>query len=365
MSSRAERGWNVCAGIGPVFLWVAVGCSGGAGGPSGSGGKVGTGGEMAGSASLIGTGGGIPTGGQTGTAGTSATGGAAMASGGIVGSGGQIASGQTGGRPVGGAGGAAGGGVADGGAATGGVGAGRGSGGTSAIDGGIAYAPCPGTGPCSIMPIGDSITFGAHSTDLGGYRSQLFKLTVTNSQSITFVGRAIDGPAMVSGVPFPRRHEGYSGYLIDTGPTRPGLLPIMDAAFAASTPHIVLLQIGTNDIAQMFDLPNQPNRLGILIDKIISLAPRALVVVAQIGPTNMDDRTARVKAFNDAIPAVVQQRVAAGKHVTMVDMFTAFTSNPAYKTALLFDEVHPNDAGYVLMAQTWYDTIKSILPRAP
>jgi lysophospholipase L1-like esterase len=214
------------------------------------------------------------------------------------------------------------------------------------------------------LPLGDSITAGTGSSDGGGYRVELFRQAVTHSQSITFVGTSTSGPTTVSGKTFPRSHEGHSGFVIDTIPQRQGLSSVTDAAIAKSIPHIVLLMIGTNDIAWTYDLGNEPTRLGNLIDKIISDAPKALVVVAQIGPSNDDARTALIKAYNDGIPAVVQARVAAGKHVSMVDMFTPFVSNVNYKTALLSDEVHPNDAGYVILGQTWYAAIQSFLPHA-
>jgi hypothetical protein len=43
--------------------------------------------------------------------------------------------------------------------------------------------------------------------------------------------------------------------------------------------------IGTNDIPWNYDLANEPTRLGNLIDQITADAPKALVVVAQIGPS--------------------------------------------------------------------------------
>lgn len=45
----------------------------------------------------------------------------------------------------------------------------------------------------------------------------------------------------------------------------------------------------------------------------------------------------------------------------LVDMYTAITSNTSYKTALMSDELHPKDAGYAVMAQTWYAAIKTYL----
>lgn len=402
------------------FLFAALGCSEGAGTPSGSGGTTGAAGQPASSGGQMASGGQTATGGRIMTGGSSASGGVAPVNDADAGAGGRDASVATGGQATGGAdagaagqtasggqtatggrsstgassatGGAAPGNdaaagtagrdasVAAGGQATGGADAGgadggradAGSGGSGGgsdsgesaggADGGVAYNPCPLPGPCAIMPLGDSITLGTGSSDGGGYRVELFKQAVANSQSITFVGTLTSGPTTVSGKAFPRSHEGHSGFVIDTITQRQGLSSVTDAAIANSIPHIVLLMIGTNDI--VWKVPDEPTRLGNLIDKILADAPKALVVVAQIGPSNDDARTALIKAYNDGIPAVVQARVAAGKHVAMVDMFTPFVSDVNYKTALLSDEVHPNDAGYVIVGQTWYQAIQSFLPRA-
>jgi lysophospholipase L1-like esterase len=57
----------------------------------------------------------------------------------------------------------------------------------------------------------------------------------------------------------------------------------------------------------------------------------------------------------------VQTRAGQGKNIIMVDMYKAFTDNANYKTALMNDNLHPKDAGYTVMAQTWYDAIKQHL----
>jgi lysophospholipase L1-like esterase len=43
----------------------------------------------------------------------------------------------------------------------------------------------------------------------------------------------------------------------------------------------------------------------------------------------------------------------------MVDMFDALK---VWSYTLYTDSEHPNDAGYALMAQTWYPAIQSVLP---
>jgi len=341
----------------------AAGANGGTGGGAG-GGRGGTGGGGAGTGGASGTGGGGRGGASGGTGGgAGAAGGRGGAAGGTGGSGG--AAGAAGGRG-GSAGGAGSGGAAGtgGGAGRGGTGGGVTDAGADRVDTGSdagGFNPCPATGNCIIMPLGDSITDGVGSSG-GGYRVPLFSTTVTNTQAITFVGRNVNGPTTVSGRMFPRNHEGYSGYTIDPGGGRSGISPLVDAAITMFHPHIVLLMIGTNDVNISLDLANAPTRLGALLDRITSDAPNALLVVARITPTRTDATNTRVQTYNNAIPGLVQTRAAAGKHIVVVDMYAALTANTNYRTALLNDDLHPNDAGYMVMAQTWYAAIRNYLP---
>lgn len=230
----------------------------------------------------------------------------------------------------------------------------------------VAFNPCPTDGSaCRIMPLGDSITDGVGSTG-GGYRVELFRQAVLGGHEITFVGRQANGPANgnIEGQTFPRNHEGYSGATIATGGNQ--LANRVDAAIAANPPDIVLLHIGTNNVYQGLpaDLPAQ---LGDLLDQITGDAPDALVVVAQITP--MAESGAQFSfpnnaadEYNATIPAIVQERVDAGQHLLLVDMNEAFRAANANFVALLAEGLHPNDAGYRVMAGTWYDAIESVLP---
>ncbi len=294
-----------------------------------------------------------------------------------IGSGGAAAG--AGGRATGGttsttggtsAGGTASGGFTTGGRASGGNSAGGSASGGRATGGSGAYNPCPGAGTaCAIMPLGDSITDGVGSSAPGGgYRVQLFHDAVQAHKAITFVGSATDpnGPTTLDGKTFPRNHEGHPGYTIDNSSTTSGISPLVDASIATNHPQIILLMIGTNDINRNIDPANAPTRLGALLDKIFNDAPNTLVVVAKITPW-ADDGTnvSAVEPYNNAIASVVQTRNASGKHVTAVDMYAPFRANANYKTALMNDYLHPNDAGYVVMGDVWYAAIQSYLPAAP
>jgi lysophospholipase L1-like esterase len=126
---------------------------------------------------------------------------------------------------------------------------------------------------------------------------------------------------------------------------------------SGGTPNIVLLHIGTNDQGS-FTATQMINDLNGLIDKIITNAPDALLVVAQIIPLGYGNN-AVIKSYNQAIPGVVQERAAAGKHIVLVDMYTGFTTS----TMLGSDNIHPNGTGYKFMADRWYAAIGSLLPK--
>ncbi len=233
----------------------------------------------------------------------------------------------------------------------GGKGGGPGDGGQSA-----GYKPCPTNGdPCKILPLGDSITVGL-KTDSGGananggYRVELFTRAVQANQNITFVGtQSPNGPATVAGKPFPTAHEGISGQRIQEIQGR-----VANAA-TKTKPHIVLVMAGTNDLYSPLGSGTMLDRLGKLLDAVITDLPDALVVVSTLTPLTMGYKN-EIKAYNAAIPGLAQTRAAAGKHIETVDFGTVTEG------MLSQDGVHPSDAGYKAMGDIWYEAIRDVLP---
>jgi lysophospholipase L1-like esterase len=338
---------------------VETGGSGGLAGSTATGGSAGlatggtgtAGGGASGAATggssgagVTGGSGGLAGGATGGVGGSGASGGAAAGAGsGGTGPGGAGSGGSTSGSGPGGGGGRGG---AAGAAGVGGKAGAGGSGGRGGAGGGTGFDPCPATGACKILPLGDSITDGLGVTGGGGYRIELFRLATMAGEELTYVGGSMNGPTMVDGQSFPRAHEGHSGWTIaqiDGIVPSPALNP---------DPHIVLLHIGTNDMLQ--GASGAPDRLGALLDQITTDLPNALVVVAKIIP--FPGASSAVTTFNNAIPGLVQTRANAGKHVIMVDQFTGFPNSE------LADGVHPNAAGYARMARVWYAAISGYLP---
>lgn len=222
-----------------------------------------------------------------------------------------------------------------------------------------AFQPCPTGEACRILPLGDSLTVGVGSAGAGGgYRVPLFRRALAAGRAITFVGSQANGPETVDGMAFPRGHEGYRGYAIDAGGGREGLAPIVPRVVTAARPHVVLLLAGTNDVgATVIDPAHAPERLGKLIDLVAAAAPGALIVVAQIPPSMTDATNARIQSFNAALPSIVAGRA----HVLLVDAYAALASDAGYKRTLMFNEFHPNDAGYARIADRWYEALGPFL----
>jgi lysophospholipase L1-like esterase len=339
-SREPASGPSVTGGTSPTAASQAGSTTGAT--STGSGASGGVGGVLNGAAGISSGG---AAGERTGSAGGSASGGSSGAGGlgGGGGSGGGGSSAGTGGSSTGGSGGT-------GGASTGG------SGGTG------GYDPCPVNGdPCRVMPLGDSITDGVGSSHAAGYRLELFRLSLENQKQLTFVGSHESGPTSVNNVAFPRKQEGHSGWTIDDGGGRSGLYPKIQSFLAATPPHIITLMIGTNDIDLSLDVGNAPKRLGLLLDRIVQYAPDALIVLAQMVPTTDSTENQAVMAYNAAMPALVKARADAGQHVILVDMYGAFTQNPSFAAAYMNDKLHPKDAGYVVMANTWWAALAPLL----
>jgi lysophospholipase L1-like esterase len=227
-------------------------------------------------------------------------------------------------------------------------------GGGPASEAGTApYSPCPtGGSPCKILPLGDSITYGIQYA--GAYRVELFQDAQTAHQHITFVGDSslANGPTTVAGVAFPQDNDGHSGWTIDQ---IAGLVP---SPALQTNPDIVLLMIGTNDMYSTSQpVAQAPQRLAALLDAIIKGDARALLIVAQITPLQNSTWETQVVTYNAAIPALVQARAGAGKHIAMVDMHTGFVT----ATMLSSDGVHPNQTGYNHMGDVWYAALKDVL----
>lgn len=318
------------------------------GGSAGAGDKTSSGGTLAGRTGSGGTGSTRSGGGtNAGTTDSGATGGGGTASGGTFSGGTRTSStgsGGTGGTS------ATGGSTSDaGGKADAGPGADA-AGGAGVAD----YLPCPSDGSaCKVLPYGDSITQGFPFAAQGGYRAPLFHLALADKKKMTFIGALSDGPEKVDNVTFPKNHEGHFAMTIEWLTSTSN---VPDRVIQPA--HIVLLHAGTNN--RSGQPADAAKKLEALIDRIIAVAPNALLFVATILPCGDNGpEDAFVRAFDPLIPPIVEKRAKDGKHIKLVDQYASFTPSTMFSPP---EKYHPNLVGYAHMADVWYAAIKSVLP---
>jgi lysophospholipase L1-like esterase len=201
--------------------------------------------------------------------------------------------------------------------------------------------------PVRIMPLGDSITRGvAGSSDDTGYRRSLYLALTGAGHSVDFVGGQTDG------IPtdFDRSHEGHDGWHADQ---------IRDNIYGwlvANPADVVLLHIGTNDVSGGDE---DAAEVAAILDNIdlyeLDYGQQVTVFVARIILRN-DAKNPQTIAYNDAVEAQVVSRGAGGDQIDGLDMQSAL----AYPGDLA-DTVHPNDAGYQDMADTWFAALDTFL----
>ena len=191
-----------------------------------------------------------------------------------------------------------------------------------------------------IMPMGDSITFGYPIS--GGYRQQLLQHLGVGGYQVRMVGRVGNNSTGMAET----LHEGWPGktveYLRDS---------VVDTTLLAYQPDLILLMIGTNNLAwgdkTQEDVDNALSAYDSLLAKISTLAPSAMVIVSPILPIEGTDLPAN---FNQALHKRVTALAGQGRPIAWCSQMSAIT------LAQMDDGVHPNAGGYKKMGDAWYAT---------
>ena len=241
----------------------------------------------------------------------------------------------------------------------------------------------------TIMPTGDSITDGQESTDGLGYRNDLAELLDEAGYAFSYVGDTGYDPYwghFYGGIWIEDYYPSWFGNGWGTGNFDTG--PALDQYH----PEVILIHLGTNNMAAL--QPGDPvgpysldggttflhNPSGVMAELILFIISRydgypddvPFVVLSQIIPR--EDYLDRVVQFNGYL-AELAQDLASGLvtgypvHVVLCDHFTPFMENPLIFTGLagdyMADSVHPNDLGYHVMAETYFESLMDQTPPAP
>lgn len=201
----------------------------------------------------------------------------------------------------------------------------------------------------------------------GGYRTELYKQLTNSGASFAFLGSQTDNPSSTLTAAAQIHHEGHSGYRTDqiynnlkgndgTAGNNGGhwLDGGNGTGRSAISPAIVLLHIGTNDRTQGENVPTMYNKLVTLLNDLKLDLPNATIFVASLIPrTDNATDEADQETYSSMIPGLV---ASMGTHFHFVDMHSAVT--PA-EVAAGNSGLHPDQAGYDAMGNTWFNAMQS------
>jgi len=223
-----------------------------------------------------------------------------------------------------------------------------------------------------ILCLGNSITNGVGKYN--SYRRDLWKILNGGNYNFDFIG-SWDKNTWGTDVPdpdFDMDHEGHSGW------TTADILhaPVWDSArgniyiwLKSYTPDIVLVELGTNDVFHCRKLPRIFSDLDTIVKVLRNKNPRVVVLIAQIPP--LGKRWASKKlcgndmtysqlllAYNSAIPEFTHRVNLKESPVIAVDQYSGI--NPEVD---MFDDIHPNRKGEMIMGERWFKAIRKYLNR--
>ena len=232
-----------------------------------------------------------------------------------------------------------------------------------------------------IMAVGDSITDGYSEQD--GYRKYFYhRLVDQKKYSIDMVGSKDWGSSATwdfddGTYSYDPANTGYSGYTIQSyqynNQNRIGILETISSGekkdiIQTTSPEIVLLMIGTNDIMDSYKMDEIQARLQALVDEIYRQKSDVTLMIMSPLPIDapvsgwlqQDTMNTNIKTCMTAIKKIVDAEKASGKKCEYLATNELFTKQTDY-TAYLNDYCHPNRAGYTLMGNYLADAVDSYL----
>jgi lysophospholipase L1-like esterase len=238
----------------------------------------------------------------------------------------------------------------------------------------------------TLMPLGDSITFGAKDGNVGGYRYPLYLDLTKAGIGFHFLGQSAENC-----LPLPldqQHHNGYPGATIEdiqNNLTADAKSPDMvvsnygghwmtggAGSGGSVNPSAVLLLIGTNNIyhhpkdcdAAKMEPPYQK-----LVAWFLTNRPNTQLLLGTLPPTIKEPRQNETAVeFNKWLRA---QAPAWGPKCHLVDLDALFLNADGSTNAkLLPDGIHPSREGYEAMGAAWGKAVqdlvaKGTLPKEP
>ena len=200
-----------------------------------------------------------------------------------------------------------------------------------------------------IMPLGDSITHGERgSSPVGGFRDDLADMLLNEGINFDLVGTLDDGTSY-----YPH-HEGHPGQ------TAEYLANNIITWLSATNPEIVLLHIGTNDINSFYSNTDIRNDIEKILNNIWSYDTNIAILLTSLIPRNDSLNTTNTD-LGRLVHQLAVEKLAEGKLIRYVGQNEVWVTHPNWRYDYMYDAFHPNNEGYHVMAETYFNIVMNQL----
>jgi acyl-CoA thioesterase I len=221
--------------------------------------------------------------------------------------------------------------------------------GASSVEAATMSAPGPVSGlgvnvavhPLRIMALGSSSTVGQGSMATAGFRGPLERLLARDGIAFEMVGSQQSGPPSVPD----RHHEGHGGWSMAE------MQPLLAGWLRAQHPDLVLLQVGTNDLAMGVSAEATAARLDAMITTIHDVSGAAVIVAGVWAP--LPTHAAARAAYPALAAAVVARHRSRHEAAVFCDTSALLGSDD------FSDGLHPNVQGYRKIAIMWEEGVRA------
>ncbi|KAF2706017.1 carbohydrate esterase family 3 protein [Pleomassaria siparia CBS 279.74] len=201
--------------------------------------------------------------------------------------------------------------------------------------------------PFRAMALGASVTFGVGSTTGNSYRKNLQDLMTASNMTIEYVGTKNNGDFANNAV------EATNGFVISQ------IAAAAQTAVPKLLPNLVLIDAGTNNCNSGGTVPDAGANMTNMINHVFAQSPGSTVILTTILVNSVAKQDACRVDENKQIATLAVSMQAAGKKLVLVDM--RGPDGPLVTD--LADGRHPNDAGYVKMANVWFGGVQEVVAK--
>ena len=196
------------------------------------------------------------------------------------------------------------------------------------------------------MPLGASITYGIGSSTGNGYRQFLLEQLTDAGYSVNYVGNEHNGD-MVNDA-----NQGHPGkHIADVRHIALEQVP-------KYKPNLYTINAGTNDAVHDDDHLNAGRRMRLMLRDLWKMTPDATIILSTLIPTQGIDGDGRVVMINVQLNSLVEELAAEGAKIVLANMRW---NGPTLDH--IPDGTHPDDYGFKLMADIWFDAIEEAKDR--